>query len=78
MTQNSFLRLLRQYAALSQRYRRSYAEAVNAIVQSRHDAILKEALPADQTAAAVETMSDQAKREYGAVDRDFKVDFIPF
>ena len=78
MSQNAYLRLLRQYAALARRYNRSFAEAVNAIIAERSKTVTKEA--ANEQAALEELgyVEDQATREYGAYDRDFTLERLPF
>lgn len=84
MSQKAFLTLLRQYASLSQRFRRSYADVVNALVQLRVDAIIAEFPPGVLRDGMVYHVLDIAQREYGTIDRDFQlsveqhVDKIPF
>lgn len=78
MTQNSFLSLIRQYAALAKRYNKSYAEPVNALVQRREDTIRDTETDAAKRDTAIAQLHDMTRREYGSVDRDFKIDTIPF
>lgn len=78
MTNNAYLKIVRQYAALSKRFNRSYAEAVNAVVQSRLDFIVKSGLEGGSRTEALDAAMDMAEREYGLADRDFKLDVKPF
>lgn len=64
MSNNAFLKLLRQYASLTRRLGAVYTEAVTAVVDQRKEAIERSGLPPDQLKAALADVDATAKREY--------------
>lgn len=68
MTRNSFLKLVRQYAALSKRFNVSYAQQVNALIEQRVARIMKDEPDAGVQGALVQATHDAAQREYFATE----------
>lgn len=71
MNLHCFLVLIRQYAALARRYRKSYAPAIYQITKLRAEQLAREIGDPDLIEQALADMDKVVDREYGSADRDW-------
>lgn len=68
MSNKQFFSIVRQYARLAQRMRRSYAEQVAEVYRLRQAEVSTSDLPADEKESVLSQNADFVAREYGSVD----------
>lgn len=78
MTQNSYLKLVRQYAILTGRTGKSYADVVHALTVARHNAIVESGLDREAERKALDALKSAVEREYGKFDASFSTAQYPF
>jgi len=73
MNWDTFLGLIRNYAAAALKKRKSYAEPVRHIVALYVASVKEQALPADEEAKRIAAAQSAALREYGREDSTFSL-----
>lgn len=75
MTNNMFHSLIRDYASLAQRKRKSYADAVTAVLQLRLAQIAKEVSDPAEAGRQQQAAFKAVEREYGTVDSTWEASY---
>ena len=72
MTEQRFIKMMRQYTVISGKFARSYAKQIGALLKLRKQALEGSRLSPSEQGEQMAQLVDMVKREYGRSDRSFK------